>query len=378
MLKLFAFVLLVLFVILLFVEAWLLRRAKRSLTHIIHVNGTRGKSTVVRLIDAGLRAGGMRVVSKVTGTVPTVLTIDGDACPIRRRGRPNIREQVRTLLYAYREKADVLVVECMALDKKLQFVSQHRMLEADIGVITNVRADHLDVMGPSLVDVCRALSHTIPERGILFTAETGFYAELKKTADSLMTEIRHIKDVPEEKDYESVSLDIYPANVELAVAVCAHLGVPRAVALHGMKNYKRDPFAAALYRLPSGTLFINALSANDPESSRVIWQRVKEAHCNDNPHLVVIINSRRDRPERTFEMMSLAASLKPSSVWLLGATVNLMLKKHQIPYTVYKDVRELPLETLGEHSIVLAIGNVAVHGNLLIEHIQHLGASFVQ
>ena len=33
-------------------------RSRKQLQHVIHVNGIRGKSTVTRLIDAGLRAGG--------------------------------------------------------------------------------------------------------------------------------------------------------------------------------------------------------------------------------------------------------------------------------------------------------------------------------
>ena len=43
----------------------------------IHVAGTRGKSTTVRLIAAGLRAGGHRVVAKVTGTQPRIILPDG-------------------------------------------------------------------------------------------------------------------------------------------------------------------------------------------------------------------------------------------------------------------------------------------------------------
>ena len=36
----------------------------------IHVNGTRGKSSVTRLIAAGLREGGIRTFAKTTGTAP--------------------------------------------------------------------------------------------------------------------------------------------------------------------------------------------------------------------------------------------------------------------------------------------------------------------
>ncbi|HHU13489.1 MAG TPA: hypothetical protein GXZ64_09735 [Clostridiaceae bacterium] len=171
---------------------------------------------------------------------------------------------------------------------------------------------------------------------------------------------------------------MYPANIELAVAVCAHLGVPRAVALAGMKNYEPDPFAAALFCFPSGSLFINALSANDPESTMAIWQRVRDARVQDDTKLVVIINGRRDRVERTMEMMSLAASLKPRAVWFLGASGRAALKRFGTPVSVFKNVNELPFESLGSDSIVLAIGNVAVFGQPLIERVQSLGAIHVR
>ena len=43
--------------------AWRHRRALRQIPIRIHVAGTRGKSTTTRLIAAGLRAGGRRVVA---------------------------------------------------------------------------------------------------------------------------------------------------------------------------------------------------------------------------------------------------------------------------------------------------------------------------
>ena len=51
---------------------WEWRRHARNVARIpirVHVNGTRGKSSVTRLIAAGLRAGGVRTFAKTTGTM---------------------------------------------------------------------------------------------------------------------------------------------------------------------------------------------------------------------------------------------------------------------------------------------------------------------
>src|SRR6266704_4796815 len=66
--------------------AWRHRRHLRAVPVRIHVAGTRGKSTTTRLIAAGLRAGGRRVVAKTTGAQPRLSHPDGREVPWRRRG----------------------------------------------------------------------------------------------------------------------------------------------------------------------------------------------------------------------------------------------------------------------------------------------------
>jgi UDP-N-acetylmuramyl tripeptide synthase len=60
-------------------------RHRRNLRHIpirIHVNGTRGKSSVARLIAGGLRAGGIATCAKTTGTEAAMILPDGSEYPI--------------------------------------------------------------------------------------------------------------------------------------------------------------------------------------------------------------------------------------------------------------------------------------------------------
>ena len=234
-------------------EAQNLHKARSKLFHVIHVNGTRGKSTVSRLIDAGLRAG---TFCKTTGTDPMTIDVSGSEELIYRRGRANIKEQIRILKRAAAQEAQVLVVECMAVQPELQHTAQHDILKADIGVITNVRRDHTDVMGNSMAQICDSLSNTIPQRGILFTAEAQYLSRLTKNAQVCACQVVPVTPDGTEPDFD------FPDNIALALKVCEHLGVERETALAGMAHYKRDPYALSVYQL-GNTLFINGLSIND-------------------------------------------------------------------------------------------------------------------
>ena len=66
-------VLFLLIMILLGLEAYQVKRDRALLQHVVYVNGIRGKSTVTRMIAAGLKSGGWSVFCKTTGTVPRLI-----------------------------------------------------------------------------------------------------------------------------------------------------------------------------------------------------------------------------------------------------------------------------------------------------------------
>ena len=103
-------IVLVLFAVYGVVEFFRHQRRVRSIPIRVHVNGTRGKSSVTRLIGAGLRAAGIPTITKVTGTFPRLILEDGSDVHIHRRGEANILEQVSIVRFAAKRKAQALVV----------------------------------------------------------------------------------------------------------------------------------------------------------------------------------------------------------------------------------------------------------------------------
>ena len=165
------------------VESLAHRRRLEQIGTRVHVNGTRGKSSVARLIAAGMREGGLRTCCKTTGTLPRMILPDGTEYPVFRPSRANIIEQLRIVEATVEAEAEALVIECMALIPYLQWLCESRIVRATHAVITNAREDHLDVMGPTEVDVAKALAGMIPVKGKLFTAERDHLDVFQKVCD---------------------------------------------------------------------------------------------------------------------------------------------------------------------------------------------------
>ncbi len=278
-------------------ERWRRDRARSTVPIRVHVNGTRGKSTVTRLIAGALRAAGIPTMAKTTGTVPRLILPDGTEREIRRRAPASIREQLWLLRVAARHGARALVVECMAIDPALQRVSEHDMVGASIGVITNARSDHAEVMGTSREHVARALASTVPGDGLLVLGDPASSGPILERAAALGATIVDATAGPiPELDARLPSW--MHENIRTAVAVTRQLGIPDETAIAGMLAAAPDPGAAR-----SGTLSvggrtmpcIDATAANDPESLRSV---VDADTTTRMARRVFVFNHRSDRPVR--------------------------------------------------------------------------------
>src|SRR2546426_1176641 len=125
------------------------------------------------LICAALRANGLRVVVKTTGKMPVLIDAAGKETVLERPPTPtaNLREQKEIVRLAKEQHAQAIVIECMAVDPELRRVSQETLIRATLAVITNIRRDHLEVIGPDLGTGARTLSDVIPSNGTLITAD---------------------------------------------------------------------------------------------------------------------------------------------------------------------------------------------------------------
>ena len=292
------------------------RRLKRIPIR-IHVNGTRGKSSVTRLIAAVLRRSGIRTLAKTTGTLPRLILPDGSEETIRRRSPANILEQMKIIKRADRLNAQALVIECMALDPVLQFVSEAAMIHSTVGVITNVRPDHFEVMGGCLDDVAEALSQSIPVGGVLITADRRYYPLFSDLASRKGSRTVLAGNPDTDGNDPPREIHLFRENNEIARSVCLILGLDPAVVDPCLNDAVVAGEGAGIFRISfegKKVLFIDAFSANDVESTRIIQERALAQNICPRPW-IALFNHRADRPLR---MTSFADDL------LTGGTYDLI------------------------------------------------------
>ena len=346
----------------------------------IHVNGTRGKSSVTRLIAAGLREGGIRTFAKTTGTAPRIIDPNGKDRIIHRLRLPSIGEQVRLLSYFSKEKSEAVVIECMAVQPQYQWISEHQMVRSHIGVITNARPDHLEEMGPTDTDVALSLCNTIPINGVLVSGEDEKLSLIKEVSKNNGTEyIRPSDNSVTKEELRKFSYIEHPSNISVALEVCEQVGIKRNIAIEGMQKVKPDLGALVswmLFKNDRKIQFINGMAANDPVSTLQIWKFILDRYPAKGG-TCVFFNSREDRPVRTRQMIELALQeIKPDYFFVRADKVDQIINNasYSSPettintFSLAQDLENIvgSILSLPSDSLVYAIGNQVGDGQKIL------------
>lgn len=321
------------------VVAWLSFAAWRHRANLakvpvrIHVAGTRGKSTTTRMIAAGLRAGGKRVVAKTTGSEARLIRPDGGEEHWPRLGPASIREQRRLVAYAARMGADALVAECMAIHPEMIWASEAHMVQATTAVLTNARPDHFEDVGTDPMAMAAALRWVAPQGGRLIVAADALTSELRAWAEARETELTVV---------ETAGLEPLAEDRALALAVCIAHGVAAEVAEPAMALAAGDPglfFERTLVVDGKTVRFANAFACNDVESFAMIWNEAKAP-----PPPVVLLNARPDRPVRSRRFIEFVAAQRPAPLLFVTGDAYALHMARRLASTA---VRRLRAKTAG-------------------------------
>lgn len=327
--------------------------------HRIHVNGIRGKSSVTRLIAATLREGGIRTAAKTTGTAARVL-VNHKYDAIVQRKEADIVEQKRLLDIftddGYKmhtgEEYRAVVFECMAINPVYQKYLEQKIMYSTIGVITNVREDHTDVLGETLPEIARSLSNTVPYNGHLITAETNdeLLSILKEICDQRGTKLHAVGNMRiAEKHMAKFQHFEYKANVAIALKIAKLLNIDRNTALRGMQQALPDPGAFVLKRLERKDKVLhwaNLFAINDRESF-VFTTDALNNKVGSKTKRAVILNNRHDRPERVTQFVDIAVnSVKAHYIFAFGDYE----KQVQVEVAKHKPSHKIQVINMGNSS----------------------------
>ncbi|MGD9887565.1 MAG: hypothetical protein AB7T03_06385, partial [Bacilli bacterium] len=280
--------------------------------------------------------------------------VDGLEERIKRLGRANIREQAIMMMKAYREQAEVLILECMAVEPVLQWHSEHHMIHADINIITNLRHDHTKQMGNTLEEIAASIANTVQNKTIVVTGDRQNasiieQAVIKKGASFIFAQAK------------ANSYSLMQENENVAIKAAEILGISEEIAKEGIKNHVPD--FGAFKTISIGDLsFINALSANDPDSTIALYDEVKNQNLNQQ--ITLLVNNRWDRPERTKQNIELIKHIKPHRVYIAGDNAHYVSRKIK---TITEVKFYSKMEDLLNEKMVFAFGNIGQQGFKILQ-----------
>ncbi len=283
---------------------------RNSINIRIHVNGIRGKTSVTRMIGSILRPH-YHTVTKTTGSEAKIIHADGSETLIKRSGIVNIKEQIDVLKLAYRENAGAIVFECMAIEPELQRTLEEKVMKSSIGVITNIRYDHEDVMGETLESIARSLSNTIPYDSHLVVAKDIQCLDIIEDISMKRGTKIHYADIGDVPVGYAQKFDFmnFDENIALALKVAELVGIEKDDALKNMLGTKHDVGKGALYtRIVENKNgdrdrqihFLNSFANNDIQSVIIMLSHVK---FKKGAKKIALLSHRDDRVRRTMSVI---------------------------------------------------------------------------
>jgi hypothetical protein len=251
----------------------------------ILVTGSRGKSSIVRLLYAAMQAAGLKTYARITGVVPRELGPDGVRTILRATGA-HVGE-MRWWLRQLPASAQAIVLENSAITAEFQALGG-RWLRPDVTVLANTLPDHQELWGPSADCAVGVLVAGIPEQGRVVIP-----AGLQ--SDNHLMELlgRRRCRVVFAEPANAVVQAYRDINLGLALATLGQLGLAGAPALRAMLAVPPDRYDFHV-SLCGGAQVAMAFSANDITSTRVLFDSLKWLPEETR----LIYNHRADRPGR--------------------------------------------------------------------------------
>jgi hypothetical protein len=359
------------------VEKWRHQQRLRQIPIRIHVNGTRGKSLLTRMLVDLFSQAGYSVAARVTGEKPQAFQT-GPGWQIWPRFAPaRIKEVARFIRQISTTPPRVLVLENMALAPENLFAAERFLVQATLSVFTNFRTDHQEVWGKNPVS---ALRHALPRRATLLVTADDLRLldpnQLKQLEINLITP-------PAPVTPESAEFAVFESQFQLVRAIAAHYQLPNTVLEATLAAWRQkllpNQWLIPIRLHPEPQTLVNLFTCNDVPSATLILQNLEQQQMLSRPCDVLIL-SRGDRPLRTFAFLNeLLPQLDVRTMILAGQfprlTVRRWLRKNKPGFRVcLRPGKIQPARLLAccssDSAFVLGLGNFVGSGEKILEYLK--------
>lgn len=273
------------------IESANLKKCQQSIPVRIGITGTRGKSSVVRMIAAVLREHGIKTLGKTTGSRACLILPDGTDETIVRLGKPSIIEQKALIRKAAGLKCGAVVCEIMSVEKEYQDMESTRLLDITHCVITNTRIDHPE-QGATKTMVADVLGTSCNRHSQVFCLKDEMPLYLAK-AEAAECELIGVEPRSCTIKLPYVEFD---QNTALAYAVTRSLGCEPDTIKRALESVAPDIGALHIWKVDN-YYCVNAFASNDVESTVAVMNKLPETTMR-----MLVLNTRRDRQFRTRQL----------------------------------------------------------------------------
>ena len=371
------------------VEVVRLERHRKAVPLRIAVTGTRGKTSVVRLLASVLREDGRSVLAKTTGSEARYVLPDGSEEEVLRLGAPSIIEQKRLLARGARMGVDVVVAEIMSVHGENHEVEAQRILRPHLVLVTNFRVDHVEAQGSTREDVAATLALDVPPGSRAMVPE-GEWED--RFASLVVGRGGEVSAVPAGVASPPEGCGEFARNLDLVWEAARSLGVEDDVCREGICKSKGDLGALQAWRYPeegggARWIVVNAFAANDPESTLRIQDRVVAREGLGPERCFGLLALRSDRGDRTALW---AEALKGGALDRFGRLFVTGLHAHALRHSLRDHPERGKIEILrpthpqglmqrilegggDQGGLVFGFGNIGGLGESLVRHWRRVG-----
>lgn len=346
----------------------------------ISVSGTRGKTSIVRTLASVFRSNDIKVLAKTIGSEAKYILPNGKEELIKRRGMTNILEQKKLIDKAVKLKVDCIITEIMSIHPEYHFIETHKLIKPELTIISNFRADHINVAGKSIVEISKLFINDIyPSSKILIHEnEINKYiiAGINKNKSELIT---GKKDVAKGLKLSTVVLNQHISeNLDLVFSASKYFGINNKTITKGITNTRLDIGKLEIYKFEAENkkvYFVNSFAANDPYSTNQLIKKTIKIINLDFPKIIGLMSLRSDRGERSqqwLEYLTKNGTDYFNHIFLTGSHSKILNRKIQASEIIKsKNPEHITNHIISESdtdSIIFGIANINGLGKSLVNY----------